>query len=322
MLPPIADATIAPIPVEETSHHPVLRVPLEEGDGRLDGIRQPHRSRRARNREANDPTQRTTHGAPETANGAREALPRVRAASHGTAVAEPRMERMGGKIHPTLDAFADVRRADGSQPREQNDAVRVCAQPRGSRQRAKRSVPPAHLPPAPHPQLGGEEESRELIRGADVLHPFLRHDGVAQHLPPRASVALESVRRRGVEPLRQRVLDGRPGQAEGVAAHPAPALHATRAAHADPLPLAKAPGVDPPLGPGASTRRDEHAVARRALLLAAEAEPARPLLRVVGDDDGVVRRFRVVWRFMVVRRFRVVRRRRTRHRALLRRALL
>ena len=77
----------------------------------------------------------------------------------------------------------------------------VGGEPRGVRDGAKRSVPASYLPPAPYSQLGGEEQPHQLVRGADVLHALLRHDGVAEHLPPRSAVALEPVGGGWIEPV-------------------------------------------------------------------------------------------------------------------------
>lgn len=93
-------------------------------------------------------------------------------------------------------------------------------------------------------------------------------------------------------PLLDDLLDGRPRGTESAVAHPAPALDAAGAAHADPLPLAKASMMDPTLGPSATARRDERVVAGGAFVLAAETEPARPLLGLVrvGTARGRYRR--------------------------------
>ena len=70
-------------------------------------------------------------------------------------------------------------------------------------------------------------------------------------------------------------------------AHPAPALDSAGAAHADPLPLAKATVVDPTLGPSATARRDERVVAGGAALARAASNNCQGRLIVNAMGCGV-----------------------------------
>ena len=112
----------------DASHHPVLRVSLEEGYRALDGIRQSHRRRRARHREPNQPTQRTPDGPPRRVERSNDlfhlAVPSPTPAVDSNSAASCRVPwpdlieraRRGrvrvGLLVVSRDAVAHVRRAD------------------------------------------------------------------------------------------------------------------------------------------------------------------------------------------------------------------
>ena len=152
---------------------------------------------------AND--QRTADGARETVEGARQPPP-----ARG-------VRRGRRRTPPSVETFARRGRcATGSSRRAMRSPTspRRRSQPRGrttlcalhslaALANAKRSFPRALPPPHTLGSVAGKSRADSRCR---VLRPFLRHDELLGIYPRGGST--ESVRRRGVEPLRQASLMG------------------------------------------------------------------------------------------------------------------